>query len=145
MCKAFFFFNVFQTNPKCIVQTAVILGQDKQEESRASGLQTSSNMGRKCKSIYFISNWGTGVRQIWEKRSSITTTKKKKGVSVLRRPQEAQTGYDQNLCIDILSLKVRQQKLRSIFQHTEQKEKCIIEKNVKGHFIIWCYFVVLTA
>lgn len=62
--------------------------------------------------------------------------KKKKGVSVLRRPQEAQTGYDQNLCIDILSLKVRQQKLRSIFQHTEKKEKCIIDKNVKGHFII---------
>lgn len=35
-------------------------------------------------------------------------------------------------------------KVRKHFEQIEKKEKCIIDKNVKGHFVIWCY-VVLTA
>lgn len=38
----------------------------------------------------------------------------------------------------------KKRKVRKYFEQIEEEKKCIIDKNVKGHFVIWCY-VVLNA
>lgn len=108
----------------------MILGRARQEERRAAGLQKPSNRWRMHNTICFMSDWGTGMGQIWKKNPSLTNNYLEFQCS--DDFTEAQTGYEKNLRIDILGFQVRQQKLGSISEQTGQRKSASSIRTSKG-------------